>query len=61
MASSGGGGYCDCGDVEAWKRDAFCDYHLKGSQMAALASTSGTETEPTMPNLSTGGRVNLNG
>lgn len=28
MATSGGGGCCDCGDVEAWKRDPYCDEHV---------------------------------
>uniref|UniRef100_A0A646QGC2 E3 ubiquitin-protein ligase n=1 Tax=Hemiscolopendra marginata TaxID=943146 RepID=A0A646QGC2_9MYRI len=27
MSTSGGGGYCDCGDIEAWKEAAFCDRH----------------------------------
>lgn len=27
MSTSGGGGYCDCGDVEAWKREAYCQRH----------------------------------
>ncbi|CAH1791627.1 unnamed protein product [Owenia fusiformis] len=27
MSTSGGGGYCDCGDTEAWKSDPFCDTH----------------------------------
>lgn len=31
MATSGGGGYCDCGDKEAWKSDPFCDIHIRGS------------------------------
>lgn len=30
MSTSGGGGYCDCGDEEAWKTDAFCYNHHKG-------------------------------
>jgi len=30
MSTSGGGGYCDCGDKEAWKSDPFCDTHAKG-------------------------------
>ncbi|KAL3874810.1 hypothetical protein ACJMK2_037773 [Sinanodonta woodiana] len=30
MSTSGGGGYCDCGDPEAWKSEAFCDSHRKG-------------------------------
>uniref|UniRef100_A0A182R7J8 E3 ubiquitin-protein ligase n=1 Tax=Anopheles funestus TaxID=62324 RepID=A0A182R7J8_ANOFN len=27
MATSGGGGCCDCGDVEAWKKFPFCEEH----------------------------------
>lgn len=27
MSTSGGGGCCDCGDVEAWKRDPSCEEH----------------------------------
>ncbi|XP_050407008.2 E3 ubiquitin-protein ligase UBR2 isoform X1 [Patella vulgata] len=27
MSTSGGGGYCDCGDLEAWKMDPFCEEH----------------------------------
>ncbi|XP_078593140.1 E3 ubiquitin-protein ligase UBR2-like isoform X3 [Branchiostoma floridae x Branchiostoma japonicum] len=30
MSTSGGGGYCDCGDVEAWKQDPWCDIHKQG-------------------------------
>lgn len=33
ISTSSGGGYCDCGDREAWKSDVFCDIHIKG-QMA---------------------------
>lgn len=33
MASGMGGGCCDCGDVEAWKKDPFCDIHFPGSQV----------------------------
>lgn len=32
MATSGGGGCCDCGDVEAWKKAPFCDIHIVGTQ-----------------------------
>lgn len=32
MATSGGGGCCDCGDKEAWKKDPFCDIHIVGTQ-----------------------------
>lgn len=34
MCMSSGGGYCDCGDSEAWRAHVFCDEHLKGSQKA---------------------------
>ncbi|XP_053210830.1 E3 ubiquitin-protein ligase UBR2-like isoform X2 [Panonychus citri] len=34
MCMSSGGGYCDCGDAEAWRAHVFCDLHLKGSQKA---------------------------
>ncbi|ESO96461.1 hypothetical protein LOTGIDRAFT_115669, partial [Lottia gigantea] len=27
MSASGGGGYCDCGDPEAWKIEPFCEQH----------------------------------
>lgn len=27
MNTSGGGGYCDCGDEEAWKQEPFCELH----------------------------------
>lgn len=27
MSTSGGGGCCDCGDSEAWKRDPSCEEH----------------------------------
>ncbi|XP_026164597.1 E3 ubiquitin-protein ligase UBR2 isoform X5 [Mastacembelus armatus] len=27
MTTSGGGGFCDCGDAEAWKRGPYCQKH----------------------------------
>lgn len=30
MGTSYGGGCCDCGDVEAWKRDPYCETHKLG-------------------------------
>ncbi|GIY02969.1 e3 ubiquitin-protein ligase UBR2 [Caerostris darwini] len=34
MSTSGGGGYCDCGDKEAWKAFSFCDnHHAKSEDM----------------------------
>ncbi|XP_072031414.1 E3 ubiquitin-protein ligase UBR2-like isoform X2 [Amphiura filiformis] len=35
MNTSGGGGYCDCGDVEAWKSDPFCQLHQQGADQPA--------------------------
>ncbi|GLV35573.1 Ubr1 ubiquitin ligase [Carabus blaptoides fortunei] len=31
MGTSNGGGCCDCGDTEAWKRSPFCDIHIAGT------------------------------
>jgi len=31
ISMSNGGGFCDCGDVEAWKQDPFCDIHKQAS------------------------------
>uniref|UniRef100_A0A1L8DT83 E3 ubiquitin-protein ligase n=1 Tax=Nyssomyia neivai TaxID=330878 RepID=A0A1L8DT83_9DIPT len=30
MGTSNGGGCCDCGDAEAWKRDPYCEQHIQG-------------------------------
>lgn len=30
MGTSSGGGCCDCGDTEAWKKEPFCKVHLAG-------------------------------
>lgn len=30
MGTSSGGGCCDCGDIEAWKQDPYCDIHMQG-------------------------------
>jgi len=27
MNTSGGGGFCDCGDAEAWKDGVACEMH----------------------------------
>ena len=32
MGTSTGGGCCDCGDTEAWKKEPFCKIHLAGIQ-----------------------------
>lgn len=43
MGTSIGGGCCDCGDVEAWKKDPYCDIHAEGLQKRQ--STSGSLPE----------------
>ena len=35
MSSSVGGGYCDCGDAEAWTAHPYCSVHILGTQSAA--------------------------
>jgi len=32
MSTSVGGGYCDCGDAEAWKEHPYCAVHVLGTQ-----------------------------
>jgi len=32
MSTSIGGGYCDCGDTEAWKEHPYCAVHVLGTQ-----------------------------
>lgn len=32
MGTSSGGGCCDCGDIEAWKKEPFCKIHFAGTQ-----------------------------
>lgn len=32
MGTSSGGGCCDCGDTEAWKKEPFCKTHVVGTQ-----------------------------
>ncbi|XP_011862906.1 PREDICTED: E3 ubiquitin-protein ligase UBR2 [Vollenhovia emeryi] len=32
MGTSNGGGCCDCGDTEAWKKEPFCKTHVAGTQ-----------------------------
>lgn len=40
MGNSGGGGCCDCGDKEAWKKAPFCDIHIIGTQEQAEIKSS---------------------
>ncbi|XP_077493254.1 E3 ubiquitin-protein ligase UBR1-like isoform X2 [Amblyomma americanum] len=32
MSMSCGGGYCDCGDLEAWQSSPFCETHGRSSK-----------------------------
>ena len=36
MSTSIGGGYCDCGDPEAWKENAHCSIHMPASDAASV-------------------------
>ena len=32
MSTSDGGGYCDCGDAEAWRFSPCCELHTPSSE-----------------------------
>ena len=36
MSTSVGGGYCDCGDTEAWKAHPYCSKHILGTQVEVI-------------------------
>ena len=36
MSTSIGGGYCDCGDPEAWKENVHCSIHMPASDAASV-------------------------
>ncbi|KAI3362884.1 hypothetical protein L3Q82_001922 [Scortum barcoo] len=40
MTTSGGGGFCDCGDAEAWKKGPYCQKHTP------TANNRDTEEDP---------------
>ena len=48
MSTSGGGGYCDCGDVEAWKANHSCEMHQAANAptytVSMLLTTGGHDT-----------------
>lgn len=46
MGTSSGGGCCDCGDTEAWKRAPFCDIHIVGVKDAMNKSNENRSTMP---------------
>ena len=35
ISTSCGGGYCDCGDADAWKQGAACTEHDKANQVSS--------------------------
>ena len=39
MSTSVGGGYCDCGDTEAWKAHPYCSKHILGTQVEVIVVT----------------------
>ena len=39
MSTSVGGGYCDCGDTEAWKEHPYCATHVLGTQVLLCMSS----------------------
>ncbi|XP_068183041.1 E3 ubiquitin-protein ligase UBR2 isoform X1 [Antennarius striatus] len=41
MTTSGGGGFCDCGDAEAWNKGPYCHNHTP------TANTRDSEADPT--------------
>ncbi|KAB7502596.1 E3 ubiquitin-protein ligase UBR2 [Armadillidium nasatum] len=47
ISTSSGGGYCDCGDKEAWKSSVFCNIHVKGEN-SQFQSQNILEKLPTM-------------
>lgn len=55
MMTSAGGGYCDCGDTEAWKHDPYCELHkpkptsTTNTGDAAAAASSSDSFESKLP------------
>ncbi|GAB0094295.1 E3 ubiquitin-protein ligase [Sergentomyia squamirostris] len=43
MGTSSGGGCCDCGDTEAWKREPYCEQHIQGLTKAPVDNPIITE------------------
>lgn len=53
MHASSGGGFCDCGDVEAWKIGPYCSKHDPG------AATSMVTVSYIIERIEGGGRIEL--
>lgn len=52
MTTSGGGGFCDCGDTEAWKEGPYCQKH-------ALHSSEVVEEEVRCPQVVVQADINV--
>ncbi len=48
--TSGGGGYCDCGDPEAWKKQPNCSLHMPKTESAPSSSMLNSSDQPTFDN-----------
>lgn len=45
MSTSGGSGYCDCGDKEAWKTHPVCDKHNPAKADEVKGGWGASETQ----------------
>ncbi|CAL8082852.1 unnamed protein product [Calicophoron daubneyi] len=58
MHTSSGGGYCDCGDMEAWRAGPQCSHHRPAENQSSIgADASSIGTDPT--ELTSGVEVEL--
>ena len=51
MSTSSGGGYCDCGDTEAWREGAYCNVHVKGDSDDSTSLFSHELLQQTHPDM----------
>ncbi len=49
MTTSGGGGYCDCGDPEAWKQHPNCELHMPKPSSSSSQDTSADSYASKLP------------
>lgn len=49
--TSGGGGYCDCGDPEAWKEHPSCELHMPKSSGTTADIDSSDSAEASIQKL----------
>ena len=53
MSTSAGGGYCDCGDTEAWRAGAYCTVHVKGHADTSTSPCTHLYLQQSQPHLVT--------